>query len=212
MFLIQAAVLFGASGNFAWAWAWLFLAVQLAGVVLNTSILLRRSPATIAERADAQGMKDWDKLVAGLWAVCYFLALLGVAGLDVRFGWTGTMPIGVRVAGLAGFVAGFVLVSWAMISNAYFSAVARVRMERGHRVCSDGPYRWVRHPGYIGAIVQGPALALMLGSAWALIPAAVAAVLMILRTILEDRMLMGELDGYVAYSRIVPWRLVPRVW
>ncbi len=212
LFLVQGAVLFGASGNFGWVWAWLFLTVQLAGVMLNMAILLRRSPVTIAERADAHGMKTWDKIVGGLWAVSYFLALLCVAGLDIRYGWTGAFPIGLRLLGLAGMIAGTGLIGWAMISNAHFDAVARVRMERGHRVCSSGPYRWIRHPGYLAAMVQAPALALMLGSFWALIPAAAAAALMIARTHLEDRMLLQELDGYAAYSRAVRYRLIPRLW
>lgn len=79
-------------------------------------------------------------------------------------------------------------------------------------MCTTGPYRFVRHPGYVGAIVQAFGAPLLLGSLWALIPGALAALLMIVRTALEDRMLRAELAGYAEYAQQVRFRLLPGIW
>ena len=106
----------------------------------------------------------------------------------------------------------YALPAWAMWANAFFSTAARVQGERGHVVCSSGPYRLVRHPGYAGFVLQALATPLLLGSRWALAPGVAAAVSMIVRTALEDRMLQAQLPGYAEYARKVRYRLVPGVW
>jgi len=209
---IQALVLFLSAGTIRWWQAWLFLGITLVGIAINAFFMLRYSPETVAERARSEGMKGWDKIVAGLCALFHFVGILLVAGLDVRFGWTGELPLGVYLAGVGASMLGFALFSWAMISNAYFATVVRIQEERGHAVCTTGPYRFVRHPGYVGFIIQSLALPLFLGSLWALIPGGLAAVLMVVRTALEDRTLQDELDGYKEYAQRVRYRLLPGVW
>lgn len=137
LYLLQAGILFLAASRLACVWAWVFIGLNLIGATANAILLLRHSPATVAERARTQGMKEWDKWVGGAWAVTYFVVLLVVAGLDQRLGWTGPLPV---------FAVGFTLFSWAMITNAYFAATVRIQAERGHKVCTGGPYRdvWVR--------------------------------------------------------------------
>jgi protein-S-isoprenylcysteine O-methyltransferase Ste14 len=208
----MAVVLFLSSGRLNWMWAWIFIGLNLIGVLINSIILLRYNPETIAERAEAEGMKDWDKIVSGLWAVTYYILMLLVAGLDTRFGWTPLLALALYVAGGIVFVLGFAFFSWAMISNAYFTAVVRIQAERGQTICTTGPYRFVRHPGYVGAIIQSLATPLLLGSLWALIPGGVAAILMVTRTALEDQTLHQELDGYRDYAQQVRYRLLPGIW
>ncbi len=77
---------------------------------------------------------------------------------------------------------------------------------------SAGPYRCVRHPGYVGAIGQSLGVPLLLGASWALVPGIIAAALMVLRTALEDRTLQHELAGYAEYARGVRYRLLPGIW
>ncbi|MBC7224324.1 MAG: isoprenylcysteine carboxylmethyltransferase family protein, partial [Anaerolineae bacterium] len=108
--------------------------------------------------------------------------------------------------------AGLGLATWAMASNPFFSAFVRIQRERGHRVVADGPYRYVRHPGYLGAIVFQMAIPLALGSLWALLPSGVAAALYVARTVLEDRTLQEELAGYREYAQKVRHRLLPGLW
>lgn len=210
--LLQAAILFLSSGRLDWVWAWVFIGLNLVGISINAPIMLRYSPETIAERAKFGGMKEWDKIIASLWAVVYYVLMLLVAGLDVRFGWTGQVAVELQIAGAVAFVLGSALFSWAMISNAYFATVVRIQEERGHKVCTTGPYRLVRHPGYLGFIIQSLTVPLLLGSLWSLIPGGLAVLLGVVRTALEDRTLQEELGGYKDYAARVHYRLLPGIW
>ncbi|MCG8352743.1 MAG: isoprenylcysteine carboxylmethyltransferase family protein [Chloroflexales bacterium] len=209
---LQAAIVFLAAGRFDWIWAWVFLGVGLLGIAVNSMFLLRYNPAIVSERARSEGMRDWDKVVGGLWAIMYFVGVLLVAGLDQRLGWTAPFPLVYHIVGAMALILGGALFSWALISNAYFATIARIQEDRGQTVCTSGPYRFVRHPGYIGAIVQSLGVPLMLGSLWAFIPGGLAALLIIARTALEDRMLQAELGGYKDYTQRVRYRLLPGVW
>lgn len=210
--LIQATILFISSGRLDWVMAWVYIGLCLVAISINAPIILRYSPETIAERAETREMRGWDKIIAGLGALIYFVVILLVAGLDARFGWTGQIAPAPQIAGVVAFALGSALFSWAMVSNAYFSTVVRIQKDRSHTVCTTGPYRFVRHPGYVGMIAQSLALPLMLGSLWALIPAGLVMCLMVIRTALEDRTLQEELDGYRDYTGRVRYRLLPGIW
>jgi protein-S-isoprenylcysteine O-methyltransferase Ste14 len=212
VFLVQAAILFLAAGTLNWIWAWVFLVIYVVSVLINSLFLMRTSPEIVAERGKPAEMKDWDKTVSGLWGLVQYLLIPLVAGLDVRFGWTGEVSLAWHLAGALVLAAGLGLFSWAMLTNAYFSTAARIQSDRGQTVCRTGPYRFVRHPGYVGAILQSLGIPLLLGSVWTLIPAIAAAVLMIIRTSLEDRLLQAELPGYPDFAREVRYRLIPGIW
>ncbi len=212
LLLVQAAILFLAAGGLGWIWAWVFLGIYLVSVSINSAFLMRTSPETVAERGQAKETKDWDKLVSGLWSLAQFLVLPLVAGLDMRFGWTQSYSVSWHVAGAVLFAIGLGLFGWAMITNAYFSTAVRIQSDRGQTVCRTGPYQFVRHPGYIGTILQSLAIPFLLGSLWALIPGLTAAVLMLIRTSLEDRLLQAELPGYPDFVKAVRYRLVPGIW
>jgi len=211
-FVLIAAILFLAAGRLNWIWAWVYLGICLVSALINASIMLRTRPETIAERGRPQETKDWDKVVGGLWAVAIYFALPLVAGVDVRFGWARELSVAWHVAGAVVLAVGLGLSAWAMIANAYFSTAVRIQSDRGHTVCRTGPYRFVRHPGYVGFILQSISVPFLLGSLWALIPGITATVLMIIRTSFEDRMLQAELPGYQDYVQEVRYRLVPGIW
>lgn len=118
----------------------------------------------------------------------------------------------IQITGAVVFALGYALFSWAMISNAFFASVVRIQDDRGHTVCTTGPYQFVRHPGYSGAVLQSIAVPLMLGSLWSLVPAGFGVALLILRTAFEDRTLLEELDGYEEYIQRVRYRLLLGVW
>jgi protein-S-isoprenylcysteine O-methyltransferase Ste14 len=99
-----------------------------------------------------------------------------------------------------------------MRANPFFSTFVRIQDDRGHAVVNSGPYAWVRHPGYAGTIIAHLALPLIFGSTWALVPASLGALLFVLRTAREDRVLSERLGGYHEYRARVRWRLVPGVW
>jgi protein-S-isoprenylcysteine O-methyltransferase Ste14 len=210
--IVEGALVFGAAGKVDWVWAWAYLALYVASIVVNATLLLRNSAEVAAERGRPGEIPRWDKIVSGLWALAQFVAIPLVAGLDERFGWTGGLGLVWHLAGGLLFAAGLALFGWAMISNAWFSTASRVQPERAQAVCRRGPYRAVRHPGYVGSMLQSVGIPLLLGSLWALLPAIAAVVLMALRTSLEDRMLRDGLPGYADYTTEVRYRLVPGVW
>ncbi len=211
LLIVQAAILFLTAGRLNWTWAWVFLGIYLVSVSINT-FGMRNSPETIAERGQARMEKDWDKAVSGLWSLAQFLVLPIVAGLDMRFGWTRELGTAWHIAGAVVFAVGLGLFGWAMITNAYFSTTVRIQSDRGQVVCRTGPYRFVRHPGYVGAILQSLSIPFLLGSLWALIPGITAAILMIIRASLEDSTLQTELQGYQDYAQRVRYRLIPGIW
>lgn len=211
-FVLVAAILFLASGHLNWLWAWVYLGICFVSLVINASIMLRTNPETIAERGRPQETKDWDKIVGSLWGLAIYVVVPLVAGLDMRFGWSQELNLAWHATGAVVLAVGLGLSAWAMITNAYFSTAVRIQSERGHTVCDRGPYRFVRHPGYLGFILQSLSMPLLLGSLWALLPGVTAAGFMILRTSLEDRTLQAELPGYPDYVQQVHFRLVPGIW
>ena len=209
----QGAILFIGAGRVSWAWAWTYLAICVLSIALNASIMLRKSPELIAERGRPGGpTQKWDKVIAGLWALFVYLVLPLVAALDFRWLWTGAIGTSWHLAGAIVLIAGIALADWAILSNAYFSTAVRIQTDRGQTVCRTGPYRLVRHPGYVGFSLQTLATPAILGSIWALVPAAIGVLLMIVRTAREDRLLHAKLPGYAEYARDVRVRLVPGIW
>ena len=110
------------------------------------------------------------------------------------------------------YVVSYMIGSWALVANRFFSTVVRMQAERGHTVVSSGPYAVVRHPGYSTAAICYLAMSIILGAYWAIIPAMVTIVLLVIRTILEDRTLRAELPGYEAYTHRTRYRLIPGIW
>ncbi len=213
VFLVfNAVLLFVAAGRVDWIWAWVFLCICLVSMAINGTIMLRTSPETLAERGRPGETEGWDKIVAGLWALCLFLVVPLVAGLDARFDWSGAINPAWNVTGALVLAAGLAVAAWAMIENAFFSTAVRIQVDRGHTVCRSGAYRLVRHPGYAGFILQSVGTPVLLGSLLALLPGIAAAALMVVRTSLEDRKLQRELHGYQDFVQEVNYRLVPGVW
>ena len=212
-FGLTAVILFVAAGRLDWSWAWVMLAIYVVSVAVNMVFMTRTSLETIAERGrPREATRDWDKVVGGGWALAQYILLPLIAALDVRFIWTGELGTPWHLAGAVLLIAGLELFSWAMLTNAYFSTAVRIQTDRGQTVCRSGPYRFVRHPGYVGAILQSLGIPFLLGSWWALIPGLAAVVFIVIRTALEDRTLQYELVGYWDYAQEVRFRLVPGIW
>jgi protein-S-isoprenylcysteine O-methyltransferase Ste14 len=179
--------------------------------IINSLFLLPRNPELIAERAQFKSARPWDEAIMLFITPLPFIAMI-LAGLDVRFGWTEGFPLSAQFLGLMFTILGYGLVSWAMVSNKYFSSTVRIQTERDHRVVSGGPYRYLRHPGYLGMIMASLAMPILLGSFWALIPMLLLGAGYVARSALEDRTLKAELNGYEAYAKQTRYRLVPWLW
>jgi len=204
------AILFIAAGRLDWPMAWVYTGISMVDATL---LLLIVSPELMRERTHPKAdAKDWDRVFARLTGPLGSTVILVVAGLDKRLGWSAQVPLAIQVAGLVAFVLGMGLMTWAMAVNNYFSLVMRIQKDRGHTVVTGGPYRYVRHPGYVGGIMFQLGTPLLLGSLWTLIPAGLTALLLVARTALEDRTLQNELEGYREYTQQTRYRLLPGIW
>ncbi|HAN87697.1 MAG TPA: isoprenylcysteine carboxylmethyltransferase family protein [Firmicutes bacterium] len=208
--IAMAVILFASAGTPDWAAGWAYVGLVSIGTVASMLIV---DTELLAERSQVgQGAQTIDVVLAVTMARVGPAAIAAVAGLDLRFGWMPEIPRVLSAAGMLGMILGYAIGMWAMASNKFFSGVVRIQSERGHEVVTGGPYAIVRHPGYAGTILAVLGTPLMLGSMWALIPAAATIGVIIARTALEDRTLMQCLSGYKAYARCVRCRLLPGVW
>jgi len=208
----MGVALFWSAGRIDWWPAWAAIAVWLACFTAMDIIILRFNPDLMAERlAPPKGAKTWDKAIMSILRLTQLVRYI-LAGLDQRYGWTGCFPLAAQIAALTVCVLSYALLVWAMASNTFFSQIVRIQSDRGHAVATHGPYRFVRHPAYVGMILFELGMATLLASWWALIASGVCAILLILRTALEDRTLQTELTGYVDYARQVRYRLLPGIW
>jgi protein-S-isoprenylcysteine O-methyltransferase Ste14 len=209
--LFVAAILFSSAGRLDWTAAWVFLGVYIAIISISLVFI---DPELIEERSHiGPGAKRWDIVLASLVVIFLFPVTFLVAGLDAgRFNWSPPFPIWVQLMALLVFIMGSAISSWAMAVNKFFSTVVRIQTERGHYVVTGGPYRYVRHPGYTGAIVVSISIPILLGSLWALIPALIGDCILVIRTVFEDNTLKKELDGYKDYANRVRYRLLPGIW
>ena len=212
--LLTIALYFAAAGRWLDGRAWSYFAGGSLYYLVVVPAVLARYPRFVeivnARGGHGKGTKAWDKAIGALLALTYLL-LPVTAGLAARFRGS-SLPPAWLAPGIALFVLSGMLAHWAMLANPFFEKTVRIQEERGHHVATGGPYRFVRHPGYVAFILMGFALPLGVGSAWALLPAGLNAALIVVRTALEDRTLRRELPGYAEYAQRTRYRLLPGVW
>ena len=210
--LIFVLCLFLPAQTLAWSRGWLFFVVTVAASVLIAIYLQRVNPDVVAARVNRhEGTKGWDRVLLRLF-IPALVSILPVAALDDgRYHWF-SVPWWVCGIGYVLLVAGMAGLTWAESVNKFFEPTVRIQTDRGHTVVEFGPYAIVRHPGYVSAFLVFLSTPLSLGSLWALIPAVLACLLLVVRTILEDRTLRSELPGYDGYAQRVRFRLIPGVW
>lgn len=202
------------SGRWDWWEAWIYAITYILAFGISRILAAREHPDIIAERArflQHEDTKSWDKYLAPLVGITGILALL-VVGLDERLGWSAAFSTPVKIVAFVIILAGWLLGSYALIENRYFSGVVRIQRERDHHVISTGPYRWVRHPGYVGGLLTYLATPFFLDSTWAILPVILMTIVLVIRTDLEDKTLHEELEGYRDYAQRVRYRLLPGVW
>jgi protein-S-isoprenylcysteine O-methyltransferase Ste14 len=215
VYLLVPLILLICGGDLGWWQAWLYSLLILAAGIGGRVWAEQRHPGLMAERQNIeniQNAKAWDKVLAPLMAVSIVFPMVIVAGLDHRYNWSPEFPLWLIVLGFILISLGYAFAAWALAENRFFSSVVRIQTERGHVVCDTGPYRFVRHPGYAGNILPLFGIVLALGSIWTLIPAAVATIITVIRTVLEDQTLREELPGYGDYVRRVRYRLIPGIY
>jgi len=207
--ILQGAILFIAAGTLSWKWAWYVLLLGLFLLIINLILL----PAELVEERGRkkENVKKWDRILTSIISLPTILMYV-FSGLDHRFNWTGDVHIIMNIAGLVLIFLGSMIFTWSMVSNKFFSTLVRLQTDRQHTVVTEGPYKYVRHPGYLGYMIFTLATPIALGAFWGLVFSGIIGILLIVRTALEDATLKKELPGYAEYTENVKYKLIPLLW
>ena len=211
--IILGGLLFWLAGTTDWTWGWVFNIVHTLAWVMMTVMVWRANPELLNVRGKLQsGAKRWDRILLSIYGIAWIVMII-LGGLDARYGWTPAIPSFWYVVGNGLVLFGFFVTSWAMAVNRNFEVEVRIQEDRGHKVATGGPYRFVRHPGYTGVIIAFYfGMPLALGSIPAFIAGLFGLVTMVIRTRMEDDTLQKELPGYRDFTRQTRYRLLPGVW
>jgi len=200
------------AGTIYWPEPWLFLGFYTCWAIPVLVWLKRHNPELLSKRLNWSKIppKAWDKAVMiSMIPSCF--AIFIVAGLDFRYGWT-QVPLSYKILGFVFFFISLLIIFRVMKENTFLSRVVEIQKENHHKVITTGPYKYVRHPMYVGALIFLAAIPLMLGSFYALIPSLVTMAGIVVRTILEDKTLHKELPEYKEYAQKTRYRLIPGIW
>ena len=205
--------LFVSAGRLDWVRGWISVALWVVGMTA-VGLVVRHYNASLTEARAKWRHKDTKRFDRVFLAAYFPLVSIqpAVAGLDaVRFRWS-SMPFVFVYIGVIFFALAMVLIGWVMAVNPYAETSVRIQTERGHSVVMSGPYRMVRHPMYVGAMLMYLGTPLVWGSVWALVLGGLIVILLIWRTAREDRTLRQELPGYEQYVLHSRYRLFPGLW
>ena len=192
---------------------WIYFGLFAAGSGISKACLLIWNPELFSRRQRiGPGTKTWDKVwVAVFLTIVFAVWFVAVREFDTRVGDLGSPGIA-WLTGLAIFVSGLTLFTWSSIANPFFETTVRIQTDQGHQVIDRGPYATIRHPGYVGLSAVFLSTPLLLLSSWICILSLIAVLVLVIRTVLEDRTLQNELSGYAEYATRIRFRLIPGVW
>jgi protein-S-isoprenylcysteine O-methyltransferase Ste14 len=205
------ALPFLAAGKADWTRGWILCGLIVGSVALNFALMRWKNPSLMRARLEKHdNVEPFDR---AFFAVSIPLALLFlvVAGLDERFGWSRLRPDWLW-AGILLHAAGTVPIAGASVYNPFMELAVRLQRDRGQVAVQAGPYRVVRHPMYAGLLLMFAGWPLVVGSLWSCLPLGALAMAYVVRTALEDRMLRQRLPGYLDYSQLTRYRLLPGIW
>ena len=213
LFLVFTLTLFLSAGTFTWRAGWVFMALFFSFVIAITLWLYRYNPALLSERTTVTraDQKSWDKVIVLLLNVIFLVWLILMPLDAIRFHWS-QMSIWLQGVGAVVLVCSFYIFFLTFRENSYLSPVVRIQQERGQTVVASGPYHYVRHPMYAGALLFFVGTTFLLGSWYGLLWGVLLVGMVARRAVLEERTLQQELQGYDGYMIQVKYRLIPRVW
>lgn len=209
---ILGVLLFLPAGRFDWPQAWVLIIFLAGYFLLYVFIGVFQDPEQTRERSHmAANVKRWDKILMRIYTALLPVVFI-IAGLDYgRFEWS-SVPISIQVLAWLGLALAGALILWTVHTNTFLSRYARIQEDRHQQVISTGPYSIVRHPMYLGILILFLCIGPSLGSAYTLIPGLLIDILFIIRTAMEDKMLITELERYCDYTDQVRYRLIPGLW
>jgi protein-S-isoprenylcysteine O-methyltransferase Ste14 len=210
--VVSTAILFLIAGNWQWSGGWWYLGLQIINTILKGFLLIAARPELQERRKKpGEGTQNWDKVLSPLMAFSTLIISL-VAALGYRLAGQWDVSIWLRILAVIIATGGYLLTLWTMRRNAFFEGSVRLQSDYDHRVVSDGPYRVVRHPGYLGLTLYNCVLPLVMESVWGFIGVGYYLIILIWRTALEDRFLIENLPQYADYTKRTRWRLFPGIW
>lgn len=211
LLLVLALALFLSAGSLSYWQAWIYLAVFFGCTILITAFLFRYDQRLLASRVQAGPTAETQKSqqIFQSLASLFFIATFIVPGLDFRFHWS-DVPPALSLISDAFVALGFLIVFLVFRENSFTSATIQVADDQ--KVVTTGPYHWVRHPMYAGAILLLIFTPIALGSWWALVCPLPLILVIAGRLNEEEKFLASSLKGYAEYRQRVRFRLVPFVW
>lgn len=210
--LILVGAIFIPAGRLNYWQGWVYAGLSTLRLLVARIVLSNQSELLDERAQPGPGVKQWDKFLYIL-KIPIISAIIVIGSLDAgRFGLTPDIPLGIYIGFVTINILGHGINLWAMRVNRYFSSMVRIQTDRGHEVITDGPYRYIRHPGHLGVILIQLSSAIILGSLWALIPSVMLTVLVFIRTYFEDKTLRAELPGYKEYAGTVRYKIIPYIW
>jgi protein-S-isoprenylcysteine O-methyltransferase Ste14 len=211
--IIGLAILFMSAGTLHWIRGWIYVGLVSMYWVISTVVLARVNPEMLNARGSVvkEGTKGFERVWVVIYPTLTFINLV-VMGFDaIRFQWS-FMPFWLAILGIVILIPACVIGAWAMAVNKFFEWTARIQVDRQQYICTSGPYKIMRHPGYAGAIVSLLAYPFILGSWWGFVLTGISTIIIVIRTAQEDSMLQNELPGYKEYTNQVKYRLIPLIW
>jgi protein-S-isoprenylcysteine O-methyltransferase Ste14 len=205
-------ILFISAGRIDYWQGLIYVIIGLIMSILNYTVL-KPDYDLLTERAKpGEGSKKWDKILLGL-SFLITITMFTLAGLDSgRYHWSPNFHWSLSLIGILLTASGQLLFLVAQKQNKFFSSTVRIQTDRYHTVCDTGLYKIVRHPAYLGSIIQSLGFPLFFGSLWSILPVGLLIILHIVRTYLEDKTLKEELNGYPEYSLNTRYKIIPYIW
>jgi protein-S-isoprenylcysteine O-methyltransferase Ste14 len=209
---VTTAIIFLIAGDWGWMGAWWYVGLQMVNTIFKAILLVASHPELLEHRKQiGEGTPKWDKVLAPLIATSTLLISL-ICALGHRFGRAWERPVWLLIAALLFATTGHFITIFSMRRNAFFEGSVRIQDEYGHQVVTKGPYRWVRHPGYVGVTLYNIAVPVVMASLRGFVGVGLFLIVLVWRTAKEDRFLRESLPGYADYARQTRWRLVPGIW
>jgi protein-S-isoprenylcysteine O-methyltransferase Ste14 len=204
--------LFGSAGQLTWTRGWICTVLYLGGFQISRAVLKRLNPGLLEQRETAirEDTKPFDRIFLRVFLSLTIVQPI-IAGLDMRFNGA-SLPFWMVYPGIIQFIVSAALITWVLVLNPHAESSVRIQNDRGHTVVASGPYRFVRHPMYVGLIQLHQSMGLILGSPWTIALSALITILFFWRTALEDQTLRQELPGYEEYAAVTRYRLMPGIW
>lgn len=210
--LIFFSLLFVSAGHLDYWQGCVYVGIGVIMIILNYTIFQLDEDLMMERSKPGKGVKKWDKIIL-MFSFVLTIGMFVIAGLDSgRHHWSPNFNWQYYALGILFTIGGQLIFLIAQKQNKFFSSVVRIQKNRNHEVCDTGLYKTVRHPAYLGSLIQTIGFPLLFGSLWAIIPVGAQIIVLFIRTSLEDRVLVKELSGYYEYSKKVVYRIIPFIW